>query len=271
MYLLSIEEEKEMNKFIDNNLRKGFIWESALPQASPFFFMAKKDSKVLRPCQDYRYLNESTVKNAYPLPSIDNLLQKLHGAKMFMKLDIQWGYNNIRIKEGDKWKGAFITKRGLYEPTVMFFGMCNLPATFQSMMNDYFTNMIAQGWVLIYIDDILIFSEKPKDHHKQTLQVLKQLKEKDLFLKPEKCTFNATNIEYLGFIVKPNKISMDPTKVAGIGEWAPPKTVKGIRSFLGFCNFYQRFIGNYMEIAKPLNKLTKKMNGLRVVIQPSKI
>jgi len=119
-YPLSIEEEKEMNKFIDNNLRKGFIWESASPQASPFFFVAKKDSKALRPCQDYRYLNGSTVKNAYPLPSIDNLLQKLHGAKTFTKLDIRWGYNNVRIKEGDEWKGAFITKRGLYEPTVSF-------------------------------------------------------------------------------------------------------------------------------------------------------
>jgi len=220
--------------------------------------VSKKDSKALRPCQDYRYLNESTIKNAYPLPSIDDLLQKLHGAKMFTKLDIRWGYNNVQIKEGDEWKGAFITKRGLYEPTVMFFGMCNSPATFQSMMNDYFANMIAQGWVLIYIDNILIFSENPKDHHEQTLQVLKRLKDKDLFLKPEKCIFNATEVEYLGFIVKPNKISMDPTKLAGIGEWAPPKTVKGVRSFLGFCNFYQRFIGNYAKEAKPLNELTKK-------------
>jgi len=106
------------------------------------------------------------------------------------------------------------------------------------MMNDYFTNMIAQGWILIYVDDILIFSKNPKDHHERTLQVLKQLKEKDLFLKPEKCAFNVTKVEYLGFIVKPNEISMDPTKLAGIGEWAPPKTVKGVRSFLGFCNFY---------------------------------
>jgi len=140
----------------------------------------------------------------------------------------------------------------------MFFGMCNLPATFQSMMNDYFTDMIAQGWVLIYMDDILIFSENSEDHHEWTLQVLKWLREKDLFLKPEKCIFNTTEVVYLGFIVKPNKISMDPTKLAGTGEWAPPKTVKGIRSFLGFCNFYWRFIGNYAEIAKPLNKLMKK-------------
>jgi len=168
-----MEEEREMNKFIDNNLRKGFIQESASPQASPFFFVAKKDSKALRLCQDCGYLNESTIKNTYPLLSIDNLLQKLHGAKTFTKLDIRWGYNNVRIKEGDEWKGAFITKRGLYKLTVMFFGMCNWPTTFQSMMNNYFTDMIAQGWVLIYIDNILIFSKNPKDHHEQTLQVLK--------------------------------------------------------------------------------------------------
>ena len=105
------------------------------------------------------------IKNAYPLPSIDDLLNKLLGAMIFTKLDIRWGYNNVRIKKGDEWKGAFITKRGPFEPTVMFFGMMNSPATFQSMMNDYFTDMIAQGWVLIYIDNILTFSKKPEDHH----------------------------------------------------------------------------------------------------------
>jgi len=140
----------------------------------------------------------------------------------------------------------------------MFFGMTNSPATFQSMMNDYFTDMIAQGWVLIYIDDILIFSKDPKEHHERTVQVLKWLRKKDLFLKPEKCIFNAREVEYLGFIMKPNEISMDPMKLAGIKDWIPPKTVKGIRSFLGFSNFYQRFIGNYAEITKPLNELTKK-------------
>jgi len=258
IYLMNQKEEEEMNKFIDDNLKKGFIRKSTSPQVSPFFFVAKKDSKALRPCQDYRYLNESTIKNAYPLPSIDDLLQKLHGAEIFTKLDIRWGYNNIRIKEGDEWKGAFITKRGLFEPTVMFFGMTNSPATFQSMMNDYFADMIAQGWVLIYIDDILIFSRDPKEHHERTVQVLKQLKDKDLFLKPEKCIFNAKEVEYLGFIVKPNVISMDPTKLAGIKDWILPKTVKGIRSFLGFGNFYQRFINRYSEITRPLNELTKK-------------
>jgi len=162
IYLLNQKEEEGMNKFIDDNLKNGFICKSTSPQASPFFFVSKKDSQTLRPCQDYRYLNKSTIKNTYPLPSINDLLNKLHGAEIFMKLDVWWGYNNVWIKEGDEWKGAFITKRGLFELTVMFFGMTHLPATFQSMMNDYITNMIAQGWVLIYIDDILIFSYSPK-------------------------------------------------------------------------------------------------------------
>ena len=212
IYPLNQKEEEDMNKFINDNLKKGFICKSTSPQVSPFFFVSKKDSQVLRPCQDYRYLNESTIKNVYPLPSIDNLLLKLHGAEIFMKLHIQWGYNNVWIKEGDEWKGAFITKRGLFELTVMFFGMTNLPTTFQSMMNDYFADMIAQGWVLIYINNILIFSKNPKEHHVRTIQALKQLREKDLFLKPEKCIFNAKEVKYLGFIVKPNEISMDPTK-----------------------------------------------------------
>jgi hypothetical protein len=229
-YPLNQREEEEMNKFIDDNLKKKFIRESSSPQASPFFFVSKKDSQALRPCQDYRYLNNYTIKNAYPLPSIDDLLNKLRGATIFTKLDIRWGYNNIRIKEGDEWKGAFITKRGLFKPTVMFFGMTNSPATFQSMMNDYFANYIAQGWVLIYIDDILILSKNPEHHHEQTMKVLTRLKEKDLFLKPEKCAFNITEVEYLGFIVKPNEISMDLTKLAGIRDWIPPKNVKGVRS-----------------------------------------
>jgi hypothetical protein len=140
----------------------------------------------------------------------------------------------------------------------MFFGMTNSPVTLQSMMNDYFADYITQGWVLIYIDDILILSKNPEHHHERTMKVLMRLKEKDLFFKPEKCAFNVSEVEYLGFIVKPNEISMDPTKLAGIRDWIPPKNVKGVRSFLGFGNFYRRFIGNYAAIAKPMNELTKK-------------
>ena len=133
--------------------------------ASPFFFVKKKDGK-LRPVQDYQKLNEMTIKNRYPLPLISELINKLTHAKIFSKMDIQWGYNNIQIKEGDEWKAAFRTNRGLFEPLVMFFGLTNSPATFQTMMNDVFREEIAKGWVVIYMDDILVFSENEKDHEK---------------------------------------------------------------------------------------------------------
>jgi hypothetical protein len=134
--------------------------------ASPFFFVSKKDSDALRPCQDYRYLNDGTVKNVYLLSLVSDLLDKLKGANIFMKLDIRWGYHNIRIKEGDKWKGAFKTNKGLFEPTVMFFRLCNSPATFQAMMNDIFRDMLNEGWLIIYMDNILIYSNDPEEHWK---------------------------------------------------------------------------------------------------------
>ncbi len=138
---------------------------------SPFFFVGKKDGK-LQLCQDYCYLNEGTIKNMYPLPLISELLDKLKEAKYFTKMDLQWKYNNVRIKDGDQWKGAFKTNHGLFEPMVMFFGMCNSPSTFQNMMNDIFKDMINEGWVVIYMDDILIFSDNLEEHRRQTQQIL---------------------------------------------------------------------------------------------------
>ena len=138
IYLLSPPEQLELDKFIDENLAKGYIRPLKSPMASPFFFIDKKDGK-LWPCQDYWKLNEGTIKNAYPLPLISGLIDQLKGAKYFTKLDVQWGYNNVHIKDGDQWKAAFKTKHGLFELTVMFFGMCNSPATFQAMMDCYGT------------------------------------------------------------------------------------------------------------------------------------
>ena len=137
-------EQQVLDAFLEENLRKGYIRPSKSPQASPFFFVGKKDG-ALRPCQDYRTLNNGTVKNAYPLPLISDLLDKLKGAEYFTKLDVRWGYNNIRIKEGDQWKAAFKTNRGLFEPTVMFFGLCNSPVTFQAFMDKIFHNEINQN------------------------------------------------------------------------------------------------------------------------------
>jgi len=143
--------------------------------ASPFFFVSKKDSKKLRPCQDYRCLNKGTIKNAYPLPQVDELLDKLKGAKYFTKLDLRWGYNNVWIKEGDEWKAAFKMNKGLFEPLVMFFGLCNSPATFQNMMNDIFNMETNEGWILIYINDILIFSKRKEELQKLILNSKKTI------------------------------------------------------------------------------------------------
>jgi hypothetical protein len=155
-YNLTPEEQKELDKFLDKNLKKGYIWPSQSPQASPFFFVKKKDGR-LRPCQDYWYLNDWTVKNAYPLPLISEIMDKLKEAKYFSKFDVQWGYNNVWIWSGDKWKAAFKTNWGLYEPTVMFFGMCSSPATFQAMMNEIFKKEIKEDLIIVYMDDILHF------------------------------------------------------------------------------------------------------------------
>ena len=256
-YKLSIREEALMNEFVDENLRKGYIRPSSSPMASPFFFVPKKDGS-LRPCQDYRELNEGTIKNAYPLPLVQDLVDQLKGAKIFSKLDLRSGYNNVRIKDGDQWKAAFTCKRGLFEPTVMFFGLCNSPATFQALMNDLFKDMIAEGWLVIYMDDMLLFSKDRKTHKERTRRVLQRLRENDLYLKPEKCAFDVEEVEFLGLIIKPDILAMDPVKLQGIHDWPAPTSVKAVRSFIGFANFYRRFIANYAELTRPLHDLTKK-------------
>jgi hypothetical protein len=206
--------------------------------ASPFFFIDKKDGK-LRPVQDYRALNDITIKNAAPLPLIPELIDKLLGAIYFTKLDIHWGYNNIRIKLGDEYKAAFKTPLGLFEPTVMTFGLCNAPATFQTFMNKIFEDLIDGGHVVVYLDDILIFSDNLDQLDQLTHEVLSRLERFDLYLKPEKCVFTQTSIEYLGIIIANGQVRMDPTKLAGITSWPTPRTVKQVQAFLGFCNFYR--------------------------------
>lgn len=257
VYPLSPKEQQALEEFLEENLWKGYIRPSKSPMASPFFLVYKKDGS-LRPCQDYCYLNEGTVKNNYPLPLIGELVDKLKGAMVFSKLDLHSGYNNVRIKDGDQWKAAFKCTKGLFEPTVMFFGLCNSPATFQSMMNKLFQDMINEGWLVIYMDDMLLFSKDLATHRERTKKLLQRLRESDLFLKPEKCNLEVTEVEFLGMIVRPDHIAMDPTKLNGIRDWPTPTSVKGVRSFLGFGNFYRRFISHYSDLARPLNDLTRK-------------
>jgi Reverse transcriptase (RNA-dependent DNA polymerase)/RNase H-like domain found in reverse transcriptase len=257
IYPLSLPEQEKLEEFVTENLEKGYIRPSKSPQASPFFFVKKKDGK-LRPVQDYRLLNEKTVKNAYPLPLISDLVDQLKGAKYFTKLDVRWGYNNVRLKEGDEWKAAFVTKFGLFEPTVMFFGLCNSPATFQTMMNEIFQDMIHKRWIIIYMDDIFIFTKTIEENVECVKKVLQRLRDNDLYLKPEKCTFWTKEVEYLGMIISENQLQMDPVKLKGIAEWPAPANVKNVRSFLGFGNYYRRFIHNYGNITRPLNDLLGK-------------
>ncbi|ESK82587.1 reverse transcriptase-rnase h-integrase, partial [Moniliophthora roreri MCA 2997] len=258
LYPLSPAEQEEQDKFLKENLQKGYIRKSKSPMASPFFFVAKKEKGALRPTQDYRELNKGTIKNAYPLPLISELLDKLKGATIFTKLDLRNGYNNVRIKDGDQWKAAFKTNRGLFEPTVMFFGLSNSPATFQAFMNDILSDFIDEGWCVVYMDDILIFSEGRDDHKERTERLMRRLKTHDLFLKPEKCEFDVIEVIFLGMVIRPGYIAMDPVKLAGIADWEPPQTVKGVRAFLGFGNFYQKFIGKYAHLTRPLNDLLQK-------------
>lgn len=173
-FSLPQDEVKLAEAFVKENLEKGYIQPSQSPQSSPLFFVNKKDGGK-RPCQDYRYLNEWTIKNAYSLPLIQDLIDGLQGMKYFTKLDIQWGYNNIRIRKGDEWKAAFRTPQGLFEPTVMFFGLCNSPATFQSIMDKIFNNKALQGWLKKYMDDILIAAKTQEELKERTLLVLKKL------------------------------------------------------------------------------------------------
>ena len=176
-------------------------------------------------------------------------MDKLKGAKYITKLDVCWGYNNICIRKGDEWKAAFKTNKGLFEPTVMFFGMCNSPATFQAMMDNIFVTMIEGKLVIVYMDDILIFARTKEELTWITRMVLEKLQENNLFLKAKKCKFYKTKIEYLGMIIEEGRISMDPVKLGGIRGWPTPTMVKQVRSFLGFGNFYREFISYYSDLA----------------------
>ena len=172
-------------------------------------------------------------------------LTRVHGRRsaLFTKLDIRWGYNNIRMRDGDQWKAVFKTNRGLFEPMVMFFGLTNAPATFQSMMNHLFHELVDEGYITIYMDDILIHTPNdPALHRRVVNDVLRILAVNDLYLKPQKCQFEQTEVEYLGVIISEDSIAMDPIKVQGVKNWKRPTTLKEVRAFLGFLNFYCMYI-----------------------------
>jgi len=243
---LNQKEIQEVHNFVQEHLKRGTIRKSWSPYAANFFFIKKKDGK-LQPVQDYRPINKWTKRNQNMSPLIPQVIDRLRGCTLFTKVDVRWGYNNIRIKEGDKWKATFLTPEGLFEPTVMFFGLTNSPATFQMMMNTIFRTEVAQGWLSVYMDDIAIHTKtEPNETEQQHLErhclythhMLHKLEQNDLYLKPEKCDFEKKEINYLGVIVGNGKIQMDPKKLNGVVDWPVPKNPTEICKFLGFTGYY---------------------------------
>ena len=186
VYLLSREEKKEVYKFIQEQLRKGYIRPSKSPQMAPVFFVGKKDGKK-RMVQNYRYLNKWTIKNNYPLPLISDVVENIGTKKVFPKIDLRWSYNNIQIKEGDEWKVAFMTPKGLFKPTVMFFGLTNSLATFQAMMNELLRDLINMGKVAAFINDVIVGTKTKERHNEIVAEIIKRLEENNLYMKLEKC------------------------------------------------------------------------------------
>ncbi|KAJ1038479.1 hypothetical protein NDA10_002389 [Ustilago hordei] len=261
LYLKGPKEMSELRRYLDENLEKGFIRPSKSPAQSPVLFVPKKDGG-LRLCVDYRGLNEITVKNRAPLPLIEEQLFLLRKARIYTKLDLRAAYNLIWIAKGDEWKTAFGTQLGLYEYLVMPFGLANAPAHFQSFINDIFQDIIGI-YVVVYLDDFLIFSDTEEAHVKHVTEVLTRLRSNRLFAKLSKCEFHTKTVEFLGYIIKPMGIEMDPEKVHTVKEWPMPESIHDIQRFLGFANFYQRFIAHFAHIAKPLTALVKPIERFK--------
>ncbi|KAJ1591325.1 hypothetical protein NDA15_005468 [Ustilago hordei] len=261
LYLKGPKEMSKLRRYLDENLEKGFIRPSKSLAQSPVLFVPKKDGG-LRLCVDYRGLNEITVKNRAPLPLIEEQLFLLRKARIYTKLDLRAAYNLIRIAKGDEWKTAFGTQLGLYEYLVMPFGLANAPAHFQSFINDIFRDIIGI-YVVVYLDDFLIFSDTEEAHVKHVTKVLTRLRSNRLFAKLSKCEFHTKTVEFLGYIIKPTGIEMDPEKVRTVKEWPMPESIHDIQRFLGFANFYRRFIAHFARIAKPLTSLVKPIEWFK--------
>uniref|UniRef100_A0A3B1IMZ3 Gypsy retrotransposon integrase-like protein 1 n=1 Tax=Astyanax mexicanus TaxID=7994 RepID=A0A3B1IMZ3_ASTMX len=255
IYPLTREEEKAMDDYITEALAQGFIRPSKSPVGSGFFFVKKKDGG-LRPCIDYRGLNDITVKFAYPLPLIPTALEQFRGASFFTKLDLRSAYNLVRVREGDEWKTSFSTTKGHYEYLVMSYGLANAPSVFQCFMNDVFRDMIGQ-FVVVFIDDILVYSPDLNTHIRHVRLVLQRLLEYELFVKGEKCEFHLQRVEFLGYVISSSGVVMNDDKVNAVSNWPTPTTVKELQRFLGFANFYRRFIRNFSAIAAPMTALLK--------------
>ncbi|KAJ9522039.1 hypothetical protein QJQ45_005086 [Haematococcus lacustris] len=255
-YRMSQEEHAELKKQVQDLLAKGMIEPSSSPFAAPILFVKKKSGE-LRMCLDYRQLNKITIRDQYPLPRIDDLFDKLSGCTVFSSLDLQAGYNQIRITPEDVPKTAFRTPDGHYQFKVLSFGLCNAPATFQRVMNDAFAPVLNQC-ALVYLDDILVMSKSVDEHLKHLRKVFDLLRLNKLYAKQSKCEFMHTTLKFLGHVIFAGAIAVDPEKIKSISSWPVPQSLQQLQSFLGAANFVRKFVHNFSVLAAPLTDLCGK-------------
>jgi hypothetical protein len=259
IYPLSPKETATLSSYLDEMLELGYIQPSVSEAGAPVMFVPKKDGS-LRLVVDYRKLNAITKKDRTPLPLIEELRDRLSGKQIFTTLDLKGAYNLIRIKEGDEWKTAFRTNRGLFEYKVMPFGLTNAPATFQRMISNVLREYL-DIFAVVYLDDILIFSDNEEEHKEHVHKVLTALQEANLLAEPRKSHFHAKEVRFLGHVIRPGEIAMEPEKIQAIQEWPTPKNIKEIQGFIGKANYYRRFIKDFSKIAAPMTSATKKEKG----------
>jgi hypothetical protein len=251
------DELAELKKQLEELLKKGFIRPSKSEWGCPALFVKKNKEGTLRMCVDYRPLNAVTIKNKYPLPHINVLFDQLVKARVFFKIDLRSGYHQIKIRPQDIPKTAFSTKYGLYEYLVMSFGLTNAPAYFMYLMNTVFIPELDK-FVVVFIDDILVYSENEEDHEEHLKIILTRLRDHKLYAKFSKCEFWLKKVPFLGHIVSENRVSVDSSKVQEVMDWKTPTIVSEVRSFLGLACYYRRFIPDFSKIAQPMTSLLQK-------------
>jgi hypothetical protein len=268
IYSLTRTETEAIKAYLDKMLGKGFIRPSTSPYASPVLIV-KKPREGLRICVDYRQLNAITQKNRNAPPAIKETLSRIARVKVMSIVNVIAAFDTVRVKEGNKKKTAFLTQYGLYEYVVMPFGLCNAPGTFQTFINETLREYL-DDFCTAYLDNVLIYSKRKEDHKKHVLKVLAKLQAANLYLDATKYKFKVKRVKYLGLILTTNGLEIDPAKISTVLKWQLPRNIKDVQSFLGFANFYRRFIRGFSVIAKPLTTLTKKEGASFPLIPRSK-
>ena len=254
-YRYAVHQKNEIDKMVQELLKAGTIQASSSPYASPVVLLKKKDN-TWRLCVDYRRLNNMTIKDRFPIPLIEDLMDELGGSRVYSKIDLRAGYHQVRMEESDIHKTAFRTHSGHFEYLVLPFGLTNAPATFQGLMNHVFSEFLRK-FVLIFFDDILMYSSSEEEHELHLEEVFKLMRANKLYAKRSKCEFATDHVEYVGHFIQASGVSIDPRKVKAVEEWPQPKSVKMLRGFF-LSGYYRRFMKDFGIIARPLTALTKK-------------